>query len=128
MTFNIYLFIIAIICISIYIILRKNRVIKKKKAVNKYDLIIIFNKDKYIDIREKKEFSNLANWNYYSSNGFRGFCTIPKQDLEKFICHTLNLSKDDFEVINGFTGLYVPWHVYYSICKGILNFDGVSLK
>ena len=54
MTFNIYLFIIAIICISIYIILRKNRVIKKKKAVNKYDLIIIFNKDKYIDIREKK--------------------------------------------------------------------------
>ena len=56
MTFNIYLFIIAIICISIYIILRKNRVIKKKKAVNKYDLIIIFNKDKYIDIREKKEF------------------------------------------------------------------------
>ena len=43
MTFNIYLFIIAIICISIYIILRKNRVIKKKKYINYfYNFIAYF--------------------------------------------------------------------------------------
>ena len=59
MTFNIYLFIIAIICISIYIIIRKNRVIKKKKAVNFYKLWQEVSEVKGFDEEEKDEKESL---------------------------------------------------------------------
>lgn len=106
MSFNIYIFIIVIIVIGVYLYTNRNK--EKKQETKRYDLIVIFKEDKYIDIRNNESLNQLANWSYYSKKGFRGFCLQTKEELENTIIQELALEKDDFEVINGDPGLYIP--------------------
>lgn len=104
MSFNIYIFIIVVVVIGIYLYRNK----EKKQEAKRYDLIVIFKEDKYTDIRNNESLNQLANWSSYSKKGFRGFCLQTKEELENTIIQELSLEKDDFEVINGDPGLYVP--------------------
>ena len=105
---NIYLVIVVIFVVLIYVFLRKKSVINKN-SYTEYDLIIDFKEDKYVDIRKIKEFRAIGDWHEYSSHGFRGVCKLPKEELVIFIQKKLQLEHDDFKVIRGNPGLYVPW-------------------
>lgn len=104
---NIYLIIVVIIVVLIYVFLTKKGNIKKTNDLG-YDLIITFKEDKYTDIRKIKEFRAVDDWHEYSSHGFRGFCKLSKEELVVFIQNKLQLELDDFKVINGNPGLYIP--------------------
>lgn len=73
----------------------------------KYDLMIRFNENSFIDLRNSETFKELANWKKFGTKGFRGFCTLDKEDIEKLLIETFKLDSKDFQVVKA-TGLYVP--------------------
>ena len=80
---------------------------KNQNNKMKYDLIIKFNLESYVDLRNSDVLSELADWKKYGTSGFRGFCLLNKEDTEKIIIEKLALDPKDFQVLNT-TGLYVP--------------------
>lgn len=77
-------------------------------TVMSYDLIVKFNDSCYRDIRRIDSFEEIALWTRYGEYGFRGFSKLKKEELEQFIIETLDLSKDNFKVINANPGLFLP--------------------
>ncbi len=71
MGFNIYIFIIAVIIVGLYFYMNKNK--EKKHEEKRYDLIVIFNEEKYTDIRNNESLNQLANWSYYSKKALEVF-------------------------------------------------------
>lgn len=97
----------VVMILGIYYLNRK-KLKKLQNNVQTYDLIIQFNASHYIDIKKMSAFQTLADWSKYGQYGFRGFCTLNKEELENFIIDNLKLDKDNFKVIKGNPGLYMP--------------------
>lgn len=93
------------IILGLYFIFRKKDANSKEM---KYDLVIRFNENSYSDIRKMNEFKEIASWTKYGKFGFRGFSKLNKEDLEKYITSTLNMSSGDFTVTKANIGLYLP--------------------
>ena len=77
------------------------------RSKKKYDLIIKFTKESYVDIRNDSQFNELAEWKKHGTLGFRGFCLLDKEETEKFIVENLKLDLKDYQVIKA-TSLYMP--------------------
>lgn len=105
---------VIIICVTLFILILywviKNNFKKTSKSLKekRYDLIIQFNSDSYIDIRKVDILNNLAQWSQYGKYGFRGFCILNKEDTEKFLVDNINIDKEKFKVIKANPGLYLP--------------------
>lgn len=81
---------------------------KKQNNKMRYDLIVKVNIDKYVNLRNSNEFMELADWKKFGTSGFRGFCLLNKEEIEKFIIETLGLESNDFQVMKANIGLYIP--------------------
>lgn len=95
------------IILGIYYLNRK-KLKKLQNNVQTYDLIIQFDSSHYIDITKNECFQSLADWSNYGKYGFRGFCTLNQEEIENLIIYNLKLNKENFKVIKGNTGLYIP--------------------
>ena len=80
---------------------------KYQNNKKRYDLIIKFNSETYIDLRCSDIFKELADWKKYGTLGFRGFCSLSKEEIEKLIIEKVGLNHKDFQVLST-TRLYVP--------------------
>ena len=81
---------------------------EKQNNKMRYDLIVKVNIDKYVNLRNSNEFMELADWKKFGTSGFRGFCLLNKEEIEKFIIETLGLESNDFQVMKANIGLYIP--------------------
>jgi len=97
----------TLVIIAIYWVNRK-KINAKKDNIKRYDLIIQFNSDSYVDIRKINDLNILAEWKKYGEFGYRGFCTLNKEEIENIIIEVLKIELKDFRVIKGNTGLYIP--------------------
>ena len=79
----------------------------QQSKTKRYDLIIRFNSESYIDLRNIVELKELADWKKYGTVSFRGLCSLDKDDLEKIISEKLSLDSENFQIIKT-SGLYVP--------------------
>lgn len=101
------IFVTTLIILSLYWF-NRGKLKKKKQNKKGYDLIVKFNHDSYIDITKNSNLSKLAVWNKYGEYSFRGFSSINKLELEKCILEEFNLNEEDFTVMKGNPGLYIP--------------------
>lgn len=65
-----------------------------------YDLIILFNKNSYINIKQDYYINSLANWSKYGNYGFRGFCQLSKDEIENIISNTFHITTKNFSIIS----------------------------
>lgn len=80
---------------------------KYQNNKKRYDLIIKFKSESYIDLRCSDIFKELAEWKNYGILGFRGFSSLNKEEIEKILIDKVGLNPKDFQVIST-TRLYVP--------------------
>lgn len=64
-----------------------------------YDLIILFDKKSFVNIKEDEYINSLANWSKYGKYGFRGFCQLSKDEMENIIFSTFHLSTKCFSIL-----------------------------
>lgn len=87
--------VLIIIAVIIYAAERK----KNKFLPPSWDLVIQFRDDCYHDIRKNKRMMQVAEWEPYSSNSFRGSSLLPEDELSKCIMEEYGIAADSFRII-----------------------------